>query len=160
MNDKENFAIHGNFFDIDLSKLPLVCPFEPTGVELAQGYDLYYMPYMSKLSFIEVYGQDVRERDKAQKGYCDQPTESATEDEYFTFDNFAIMGNCSPKDLLVDGSTQMNAGTGNPVYGGGIIFVKTHYCHANITNINAHSCFISFFSRNYTVVNYTKCRYK
>ena len=158
MNDRENFAIHGNFFDIDLSKLPLVCPFEPQGVEMAQGYDLYYMPYMSKLSFIEVYGEDIRERDKQATGQCTSPTESDSEDEYFTFDNFAVMGNCSPKDLLVDTSTRMNAGEDNPVYGGGIIFVKTHYCHANITNINAHSCFISFFSRNYTVVNYTKCK--
>ena len=158
MTNKESFSIHGNFFSIDMSKLPLVCPFEPTGIEMAQGYDLYYMPYMSKLSFLGVYGEDVRDYDIAHYGQCTQPTETPENDEWFIFDNCSVKGNSSPTELLVHKDTRMTAGQDNPVYGGGIILMKTHYCHANITNINAHTCFISFFSRNYTVVNYTNCK--
>lgn len=152
MQNKEHFSIHGNFFDINLSQLPLVCPFEPLSSvtnNLESGYDIYYMPYMSKLSFIEVAGEDIT----AAQVVTD-PMESETNDEYFDFENFAVKGNCNPHQLLVHKDTDMVSGETNPVYGGGIIFVKTYYCRANITNINAHTCFISFYSRDYTVVKY------
>jgi|GEM_PF-1978186 len=176
MQKGESFAIHGNFFDIDLSKLPLVCSFEPSGIDHPDGRDAYYMDYMSKLSFLDVRGWDVRyvngvnTYDGNRKRYEDEiaaantlyentMTPVSAEDEHFSFENFIVRGNASPKQLLLDGSTTMTEGLAdNPVYGGGIIFVKTHYCHSDLTNINANSCFISFFSRDYTVCNYTKLK--
>ena len=165
MQNGENFAIHGNFFDIDLSKLPLVCSFEPSGIEHPDGRDAYYMDYMSKISFLDVRGWDVRYTNGVNQGWRyltdlgETPTESDENDEHFSFDNFMVRGNASPKQLLLDDSTVRSEGMAdNPVYGGGIIFVKTHYCHSDLYNINANSCFISFFSRDYTVCNYTKLK--
>ncbi len=142
MNDNESFAIHGNFYSIDLSSLPLVCAFEPTGYA---GDLAYYGEYMSKLSFLDIRG-------------VGDATESESEDETFTFENFQVKGNTAPLQVKVDSSTTMKTGEDEPVFGGGIIFVKTNRCHANITNINAHACFISFYSRDYTVVNYTNVK--
>lgn len=166
MNKGETFSIHGNYFDIDLSKLPLICAFDPK-INYPEGRDAYYMDYMSKTTFIDIRGYDVRYANgvngsKYTSDYIrshynmigDTMTEDAEHDEHFIFENFAVKGNCSPKELLVDKSTVMKAGTDNPVYGGGIIFVKTHYCHSEIRNINAHSCFISFFTRDYTYADY------
>jgi hypothetical protein len=165
MNKGESFAIHGNFFDIDLSKLPLVCSFEPD-IEHPENRDAYYMDYMSKLSFIDIRGWDVRYTNGVNgpklplTNQGKKPTESAEQDEHFYFDNFMVKGNCSQTQLLLskEGTTWTEGRGDNPVYGGGIIFVKTHYCHADVTNVNAHGCFISFFSRDYTVVNYTNCK--
>lgn len=165
MQKGETFAIHGNFFDIDLSKLPLVCSFEPD-IEHPENRDAYYMNYMSKISFIDIRGWDVRYTNgvNAEKRYLTDlgisPTESDEDDEHFYFDNFMVKGNCSQKQLLLseDGTTWTEGRDDNPVYGGGIIFVKTHHCHANITNVNAHGCFISFFSRLYSVFNLTNCK--
>ncbi len=165
MQNGEDFSIHGNFFDIDLSKLPLVCSFEPSGIEHPDGRDAYYMDYMSKISFLDVRGWDVRYENGVNQGWRyltdlgETPTESEENDELFSFDNFMVRGNASPKQLLLDGSTTMSEGMAdNPVYGGGIIFVKTHFCHSNLYNINANSCFISFFSRDYTVCHYEKLK--
>lgn len=144
MRNKESFSIHGNFYSIDLSNLPLVCAFEPTTSGLA-GDKAYYGEYMSKLSFLDIRG-------------VDDLTESTSDDETFTFENFQVKGNTAPLQVEVDSTTTMTTGEDNPVFGGGIIFVKTNSCHANITNVNAHTCFISFYSRDYTVVNYTKVK--
>ena len=177
MNNGEEFAIHGNFFSIDLSKLPLVCSFEPN-IEHPENRNAYYMDWMSKISFLDVRGYDVRYTNGVntylggQKRYLtdlgETPTESDENDEHFSFDNFMVRGNASPVQLLLHSDTQSATceatnplhqnPIGNPIYGGGIIFVKTHYCHSDITNINANSCFISFFSRDYTVSNYTKLK--
>ena len=177
MNNGEEVTIHGNFFNIDLSKLPLVCSFEPN-IEHPENRDAYYMDWMSKVSFLDVRGYDVRYTNGVntynggQWRYLtdlgETPTEDAAHDEWFSFDNFMVRGNASPKQLVLNKDTVSTtcAATnplhqnpiGNPVYGGGIIFVKTHYCHSDITNINANSCFISFFSRDYTVSNYTNLK--
>ena len=165
MANGETFSIHGNFFDIDLSKLPLVCSFEPNGLTYPDGRDAYYMEWMSKISFLDVRGYDVRytngvnHYNGSQWRYLtdlgETPTEDDAHDEHFIFENFMVKGNAAPKQLLLDASTSMLEGApDNPVYGGGIIFVKTHYCHSVLDNINAHACFISFFSRDYTVSDY------
>lgn len=144
MTSGSSFTIHGNFFDIDMSKMPLVAAFEPNGVSnIPAGKDTYYGDYMSKTSFLEVRGVE--------------GTVKAA-DETFNFSNFAVKGNAGVQMVTVDPSSNISQGGDNPVLGGGLIFVKSRYCHSNITNIHAHACFIPFFSRNETEVNYTNVK--
>lgn len=144
MTSGSSFTIHGNFFDIDMSKMPLVAAFEPNGVSnIPAGMDTYYGAYMSKTSFLEVRGVE--------------GTVNAA-DETFNFSNFAVKGNAGVQMVTVDPSSSIARGGDSPVMGGGLIFVKSRYCHSNITNIHAHACFIPFFSRNETVVNYTNVK--
>ena len=148
MEQNKDFHIYGNFFDIDMSKMPLVAAFTPNGVTAPNTNKMngtYYGKYLSKVSFLKINGA----------------VNSGTETFYFS--DFAVKGNSSIEQLLVDqdteGAMNRNDGEGDfidaPVYGGGLIFVKTENCHANISNIHAHSCFISYYSRDNTVVNYT-----
>ncbi len=144
MTSGSSFTIHGNFFDIDLSRMPLVAAFEPYGVTVPSYMSgTYYGQYMSKVSFLEVRGIEGT---------------TGAGDESFTFNNFAVKGNAAINQVLVDGSSNIKQGTDNPVFGGGLIFVKTRYCTSDIVNIHAHACFIPFYSRNQTVVNYTNAK--
>ena len=144
MTSGSSFTIHGNFFDIDLSRMPLVAAFEPYGVTVPSYMSgTYYGQYMSKVSFLEVRGIEGT---------------TGAGDESFTFNNFAVKGNAAINQVLVDGSSNIKQGTDNPVFGGGLIFVKTRYCTSDIVNIHAHACFIPFYSRNKTVVNYTNAK--
>ena len=143
MASGRSFTIYGNYFDIDMSKMPLVAAFESNGVTAPEGKGTYYGAYMSKTSFLEVRG-------------VEGTVEGA--DETFNFSNFAVKGNAGVQMVTVDGSSNITQGADSPVLGGGLIFVKSRYCHSNITNIHAHACFIPFFSRNETVVNYTNVK--
>lgn len=159
MQNGRSFTIHGNFFDIDLSSLPLVAAFEQSEfnphdeknqarynkITTYYGSDLgtYYGQFMSKVSFLEVHGVE---------GTFDSA------DETFNFSNFAVKGNANINQLLVANTDSITNGKDNPVFGGGIIFVKTKYCKANIENIHAHACFIPFYSRNETIVSYTNVK--
>jgi hypothetical protein len=159
IEDGHDFAIHGNYYDIDLSKLPLVCAFNADVDTQGHKNGAYYGQYNSKLSFLDIRGENILRNSNGERIAVTKEdiAHEYENDEHFYFDNFAVKGNCSQKQLIVDSAT-----TGyvqdEPVYGGGIIFVKTHYCHADVTNVNVHGCFIAFFSRDYTVVNYTKCK--
>ena len=143
MTAGSNFTIYGNYFDIDMSKMPLIAGFEPYGVTTPEGMGTFYGSYMSETSFLEVRG-------------VEGTVEGA--DETFNFSNFAVKGNAGVQMVTVDGSSNITQGADSPVLGGGLIFVKSRYCHSNITNIHAHACFIPFFSRNETVVNYTNVK--
>ena len=145
MASGRSFTIYGNYFDIDMSKMPLVAAFEPNGVT-APGSPFtgtYYGAYMSKTSFLEVRGVEGN---------------GSGSDETFNFSNFAVKGNAGVQMVTVDPTSNIAQGADSPILGGGLIFVKSRYCHSNITNIHAHACFIPFFSRNETVVNYTNVK--
>lgn len=149
MSQGDRFTINGNYFDIDMSTMPMVAAFEPNGIT-APGGDFsgtYYGQYMSKVSFLEVHGQATT-----------SPTSG--NDEFFRFKNFAVKGNAAIDQLLVakSGSSSYTEGEDNPVYGGGLIFVKSVDCTAEITNIRAYRCFIPFYSRDNTKVTYTKVK--
>ena len=143
MTAGSNFTIYGNYFDIDMSKMPLIAGFEPYGVTTPEGMGTFYGSYMSETSFLEVRGV---------AGTLD------ASDETFNFSNFAVKGNAGVQMVTVDPTSNIARGGDCPVYGGGLIFVKSRYCHTNITNLHAHACFIPFFSRNETVVNYTNVK--
>lgn len=144
MNEGETFEIHGNFFNLDASGLPLVASFEPNGVTPPTDADTYYGWDFSNVSILEVRGVDA--------------TKEAA-DESFAFDSLAVKGNSAIYQLLTDGSTTSNVTCADkPVYGGGLIFLKVKDVKANVDNVRAHTCFISFFSRDDTVVNYTRAK--
>ncbi len=148
MNSGSSFTFYGNFFDLNMTKMPLVAAFEPTAgtVSVPDVYGMsgtYYGQYMSKVSFLEVRGIEGT---------------TGAGDETFTFNNFAVKGNAAINQVLVAGSSTIQQGADNPVFGGGLIFVKTRYCTSDIVNIHAHACFIPFYSRNETVVNYTNAK--
>ena len=146
MMSGKTFTIHGNFFDIDLSRMPLVAAFEPVDGTVSVPADFngtYYGQYMSKVSFLEVRGIEGT---------------TGAGDETFTFNNFAVKGNAAINQVLVDSSSNIKQGADSPVFGGGLIFVKTRYCTSDIVNIHAHACFIPFYSRNETVVNSTNAK--
>ena len=150
----KTFTLYGNYFDLNASKLPLVAAFDPAGVSVSDytipndpddphNFGMYYGMYMSKLTLLAIYGLE-NTKDAA--------------DETFNFENFAVKGNAAINQVLVDGSSNITKGADSPIFGGGIIFVKSHYCTSNIENVHAHACFIPFFSRNGSVVNYTNVK--
>ena len=138
----DSFKIYGNYFDIDLTRMPRVAAFEPNlSIAVPAGFSgTYYGQYQSKISFLVVYGVK------------DSSAES------FEFKDFAVKGNTHMQLLTVSGTSDIKQGTGDLVYAGGLIFVKVWYSEADITNINAHDCFIPYFSYGGTEINYTNCK--
>ncbi len=127
----QKFNIYGNFYDIDLSKLPLVASFEsnktPSGDVVG---DAYYGSDFSNTSFLRILG------DVNTKG---------TDDETVLFENVAVRGNAKSDALLVTSGTTGYQGNESPVYCGGVIFVKMVDLSAQIENVRAYHFFITFF---------------
>lgn len=133
------FAIYGNYFELDASKLPLVASFEAAGVDGATWYDVDF----SNTTLLQIYGES-----KVEEG----------QDEKFFFYNLAVRGNAKGDQLVVDSSTTGVKGE-TLVYGGSIIFVKVQDATAVLENVRAYTFFIPFFANSGTVIEYnrTKC---
>ncbi len=139
----QSFAFYGNYFSLDLTKVPLVAAFEPsvsTGDNKA-----YYGSDFSNTTFLQIIGnEDTRE-------------ESA--DESLKFLNLAVSGNANmSKQYVVDKSTDGYQGD-NLIFGGGLIFSKVKHLRAEFDNVRTYNCFISYFSEYNAITNYnhTKC---
>ena len=139
MREGESFAIHGNYFNLDASKLPLVASFEPNGVTVPGGMmNMYYEGDFSNVSLLEVHG-------------VDETTGEA--DEKFDFSNFAVKGNAMNAPLY----TSMGSYEG-PVYGGGLIFVKMLSMEAKVDNVRANNSFIAYYTDHLSNVTYTRAK--
>ena len=139
-----DFAIYGNYFEMDATQLPLVASFEASGVE---GYT-YYGNDFSNVALIHIFGNTDTVN-----------TDDKKADEEFGFYNLAVKGNAKPDQILVD----MNKTTGGQkdslIYGGGVIFTKIKGATAVFDNVRTYTFFISFFPEFKATVNYnqTKC---
>ncbi len=137
----QDFAFYGNYFELDMSKLPLVAAFDPTGV--SGDSTAYYGNDFSNTTFLHISGQE---------------SSVGEEDENFSFFNLAVRGNAKAEQLIIDDSTEGTQGD-KLVYGGGIILTKVRYMQAEYDNVRTYTCFISMFAETNSVVNYnhTKC---
>ena len=144
----ETFTIYGNYFDLDASKMPYVASFEPKNVSVAPStdldYSLYYGGDFSNTSLIAIFGVE--------------GTTDAT-DEHFYFSNFAVKSNAMNKQLLTDESTSSSVTCAdNPVYPGGLIFLKMQHLTGNVDNVRANHCFIAYFPDRGSVINLNNCK--
>lgn len=137
----EDFAFYGNYFELDMSKLPLVAAFDPTGV--SGDSTAYYGNDFSNTTFLHITGQEATVEDA---------------DENFSFFNLAVRGNAKAEQLVIDDATEGTQGE-KLVYGGGIILTKIRHTKAQYDNVRTYTCFISLFADPNSVVNYnhTKC---
>ena len=144
----ETFTIHGNYFDLDASKMPYVASFEPnvSVKEPTPGadYNLYYGGDFSNTSLLDIVGVEGT---------------TSENDERFYFSNFAVKGNAMNKQLLTDVTTGSKVTcTDNPVYPGGLIFLKMGDLMGNLDNVRSIHTFISYFPDNNAIVNLNNCK--
>lgn len=134
-----SFAIHGNYFELDASKLPLVASFKAEGVDGATWYDTDF----SNVRLLEVSGDDATQGEQ---------------DEQFAFYNLAMKGNAKADQLVVTSSTT-GYQSESLVYGGGTILVNVENLNAVLDNVRTYTFFISFFASENSVIEYnrTKC---
>lgn len=145
----ETFSIHGNYFDLNASKMPYVASFEPESSKVQKvgegGDSLYYGDDFSNTSLLEIFGVDSTVGDA---------------DEHFYFSNFAVKGNAMNKELLTDGSTNSSgvACADKPVYPGGLIFLKMGHLVGDLDNVRSIHSFIAYFPDKYSTINLNNCK--
>lgn len=137
----QEFAFYGNYFELDMSKMPLVAAFEPTGV--SGDSEAYYGNDFSNTTFLHLSGQSGSTGDA---------------DENFSFYNLAVRGNAKAEQLVIDDETEGTQGD-KLVYGGGLIFTKVRNMKASYDNVRTYTCFISLFADPNSEIHYnqTKC---
>ena len=136
----ESFNIYGNFYSIDLSKLPLVASFDASGKLDVDGNlirdDSWFEEDFSNTSFLKIEGEA-----------------NSSAIETVLFENVAISGNAKADQLVVvEKDAQNNKTVGYkgeyPVYCGGVIFVKMADLSAEIENVRANHFFITFYGES------------
>ena len=112
----ESFSVIGNYYSLDLSALPLVASFDS---EEGVGYGSDY----SNASLMKICGTD----------------ESIKSD--FTVsgrvENLNVIGNANRSEWKDEND--------NPVYAGGLIFLKSGFCKLDIDNVLLKTLFIALF---------------
>ena len=136
--DGESFAIYGNYFSIDLSKMPLSASFEAGAAkpDTAESVEGWYKPDFSNTSFINVYGNT-------------NTVDGA--DETCLFENFAVRGNAGTDYLVVTSNTKgYQAESGETlVFCGGTAFTKMGYITSEVKNVRVYECFTAFVNIDY-----------
>lgn len=139
----QSFVFYGNYFSLDLTKVPLVAAFEPS-ISLGDN-KAYYGSDFSNTTFLQIIGNE--------------DTRAENEDESLKFFNLAVSGNANmSKQYVVDKSTDGYQGD-NLIFAGGLIFSKVKHLRADFDNMRTYNCFISYFSEYNAITNYnhTKC---
>ena len=112
----ESFSVIGNYYSLDLSEVPLVASFDS---EEGVGYGSDY----SNASLMKICGTD----------------ESVKSD--FTVsgrvENLNVIGNANRSEWKDEND--------NPVYAGGLIFLKSGFCKLDIDNVLLKTLFIALF---------------
>ncbi len=117
----ESFAIYGNYFNLDLSKVPLVASF---GTDEGNTFEDGYGSDTSNASFLVVDGV----------GTDETPTAGGN----FAIKNLDVKGNANIEQHVY----VTKSGDKKAVYAGGLIFVKTGGLYTNIENVLARTFFI------------------
>lgn len=116
LSENQTFAIHGNYFNLNLSRIPLVTSFDN---DEADGYGVDG----SNATFLKTIGKT----DSGRVGTV-------------SINNLEITGNANI-DPLYDAPDRQ----GNPVFAGGVIFNKASQVTQTYNNIIANTTFIPFF---------------
>ena len=114
----ESFKMYGNYFNLDLSKMPLVCSFE-------NEYSEDYGVDGSNSQFLKIVGEGTLEA---------SPTGS------FDIKNLDVKGNAN-----IDDHVYVTADKQIPVYAGGLIFFKANGVNMTVDNTLARTNFIAYF---------------
>ena len=124
IENNTSFAIHGNYFTLDLNKIPLVCSFTNNDQPGGYGGD------GSNSSFF------------AFRGICDGSTNFGSTE----FNNLQVTGNANINPTRnTDKNSTVDVEKDRPIYAGGIIFNKTSYNATTYNNFIVHKTFIPFF---------------
>ncbi len=143
----QSFNFYGNYFDLDLSKMPLVASFEAEGV---------IDQYKDEIDRSTWYGNDFSNTSL----FVFEGTEGTggEADESLTFVNLNMKGNAKTEQLVVTDKTK-GYQKETLVYGGSLIFAKVMELDADYDNIRMQHFFISLFAETNATVDYnrTKC---
>ena len=120
IREGESFAMYGNYFSIDLSESPYVCAFK--NEVQPDGYGGDY----SNATLFAIRGLDAQGKWAGMQGN-------------FFLENLDVKGNANIGDLVTNDAEE------NPVYAGGLMFIKTSHCTSVIDNVVARTSFITFF---------------
>ncbi len=126
----ESFSFYGNYFDLDVSKMPLVCSFWADGAP-GDKEDTYYGDDFSNTSLFRAEGQAAT---------------TGEQDEHFNFYNLAMKGNAKPNQIVLSSTTTGQNTDETLVYAGGLICTKVDAMTANYDNVRAYNFFISLFA--------------
>ncbi len=129
LSEGETFAIHGNYFNLNLSRIPLVTSFD-NGEADGYGVD------GSNATFIKTLGKT----DSGRVGTV-------------SINNLQITGNANI-DPLYDAPDRQ----GNPVFAGGLIFNKAVQVTQTYNNIIANTTLIPFFPESNSKVVIEDCK--
>ena len=141
----EKFNFYGNYFDLDLTKVPLVASFQPNnGMSESE---TWYGNDFSNTALFRAEGQ---------------PSTTGAQDEQFNFYNLAMKGNAKADQLVLDDSTTGQHTEETLVYAGGLICTKVDGLTAAYDNVRAYNFFIALFAENKeggeAVVNYNRTK--
>ncbi len=127
--DGQTFSFYGNFYSLDASSVPLVSSF-------ADGENRDYEGDFSNTSLFKFKGN-----------------ETSTNKGSYVLKNIDVIGNAN-KSELVDGTAKHN-----PVYAGGLIFLKITDANSKISNAILKTFFISVFPEGSgkTEIDHLKC---
>ncbi|MBR2441997.1 MAG: hypothetical protein IKB20_02910, partial [Clostridia bacterium] len=124
----ESFAVYGNYFQLDLSKVPLVCSF---GTDEGNDFEDGYGSDTSNAAFMQINGV-------------------GNEDAYSSEGNFEM------KNLDVKGNANIEqhvyvtkSGDKKAVYAGGLILARGYGVTSTYDNVIARTCFITLMSSGY-----------
>ena len=129
LSENQTFAIHGNYFNLDLSKVPLVTSFNNSE---ADGYGVDG----SNATFIKTLGKTASGRVGT-----------------VSINNLEVTGNANI-DPLYDAPNRQ----GNPVYAGGLIFNKATHVEQTYNNVIANTTFMPFFPETEAKVVIKDCK--
>lgn len=124
------FNFYGNYFDLDLTEVPLVASFQPTGMNESE---TWYGNDFSNTSLFRAQGQ---------------PDTLGEQDEEFNFYNLAMKGNAKAQQLVLDESTTGQHTDETLVYAGGLIGTKVDDVTASYDNVRAYEFFIALFAES------------
>ena len=144
----ETFDVHGNYFSVDLSKMPLVAAF--TATHNGVSTDPFNSSFFSTASFMKFIGNEL-EHDKY-----------ATPDigGVVNINNLNAKGNAQRSNLecAINNNKGGSPGADKPVYAGGIIFMKSEYNTLNMTNVISRTFFLNYFAYRNALNNYTNVK--
>ncbi len=124
------FNFYGNYFDLDLTKVPLVAAFQPTGMNESE---TWYGNDFSNTALFRAQGQAATVGEG---------------DEQFNFYNLAMKGNAKAKQLVLSDTTEGQHTEETLVYAGGVIGTKVDALTASYDNVRTYEFFIALFAEN------------
>jgi hypothetical protein len=140
----QSFNFYGNYFDLDLTKVPLVASFQPTGMGESESW---YGSDFSNTALFRAEGQT---------------DTSGAQDEHFNFYNLAMKGNAKVDQLVLDDSTEGQHTDETLVYAGGLICTKVDAMTAQYDNARVYNFFISLFAETkeggQAIANYNRTK--